>query len=688
MKHLRQAFPDNPHSTGANHLLQNPLARWHACRPPQRAFQGFAAIVLVMILLVGIAFPVTATTGEAYPDVPMDAGWKPAADLLTQLGILQGTPSGLFLPESLVTREQFAKMAVATANLATEDNTRQNATRFSDVPASRWSSGWIGTAVESGLLMGYADGRFHPGSTITYAQVLTVCLRMLGYDTSALSGSWPNNVLTKASTIGLTDGFSLAANAPMSLKECAVLLAALLQTDTAPDSTGTTGTSGSSGTTGTSGASVTTASTVKTAGATYAESTGLFHTFLVLADAQVDRTLNDNELRTSIGTLNNTTGDSVEPGREVRAKLDGTRIVKVYGQASDSKAYPIKALTDGILYYQTGSVTLQWPLTADMTFYDNTGSITYGDVFSSIQAGSQVTFTYDSTSKELQYLHFSQPDIGRTGTYTELLVLDTNLTSTTLSAKQILTDKGILTLTGSLSVPGPGVRIGAVVNGTLITSIQGQLNRTEQATLLQSIGTEVVQIQNGETETMDLPLSATWYHKGQVVTSNVLSSLLSRCSSLVYGLHPSGDRVEYVVLYDPIYSEPQFADQQEAYDMTLGTIDLHDVLLSRAGDLLAVYEIRNNDIAYEVTDIWGGNRYVELYQGQYIGVIEAYAPNRFAPESLTLSVYNGQTGRSASQTFSFSPEFPVSSLTSDKYSPGDSVILLTGRDGKIVRMYP
>lgn len=122
--------------------------------------------------------------------------------------------------------------------------------------------------------------------------------------------------------------------------------------------------------------------------------------------------------------------------------------------------------------------------------------------------------------------------------------------------------------------------------------------------------------------------------------------------------------------------------------MTLGDIDLHDMLLSRAGAIIAVYEISNNDVAYAVTDIWGGHQYVELYQGQYIGVIESYAPNRFSPTSLSLSVYNDQTGRYASQTFAFSPEFPVSALSDMKYDIGDSVILLTGRDGKIVKLYP
>lgn len=688
--------------------------RTHRAR---RSHHAARRIALALSLLLILATTGTAFAATTYADVPETASWKASVDRLSLLGILSGTTSGQLLPDAAVTREQFAKMAVTAANEATDDQIRRNSTGFPDVSASRWSSGYVRTAVSLGFFTGYPDGRFHPADPVTYAQALTISLRMLGYDTASLTGTWPQSVLAKAATLKLTTGFTYGANSPMTRKDVAILLGRLLETKTASASGGTSassgGSSGTSGTTAvTTGASGTgSASTAATAGASgtgsassatasgssgtassggvpYAQSTGLYRTVLVLSDPSLDTTLDEGEVRTDIGTLNNTTVTALAIGHDYLVKLDGTDIAKVYGPASYTLSYTVSALSDSTLYYGTGAGTQSLVLTADQKFYDNDGAISYGTVFSEIQAGSGVTLAWNSADLSLSYVHFSTPAIARTGTYTDLLVLDTAATSTDLPANRILTDRGTFTLAAGVAVPAPGTRIGAVLNGSVVTSVSGQTNRTERATVIQVSGTDVVQIREGTRETVSLPLSATWYHDGAKVAAAQLPSLLARNSSIVYGMDPSGEGADYALLYDPVFSDPQIADSQEIYDGTLGSIALAGATLSRSGDLIAVYEIKYNDVAYEVTDIWGGNRYVELYTSQVIGVVDAYAPNRFAPASLTLSVYNDATRRSEAKTYAFSDEFPVETLAGDKFQVGESAIVLLGRDGKIVRMLP
>ncbi len=324
-----------------------------------------------------------------------------------------------------------------------------------------------------------------------------------------------------------------------------------------------------------------------------------------------------------------------------------------------------------------------------MTFYDNSGLLPYGGVFTGVQAGEIVSLSYDTADGPARYLQFSKPAQSNEGTYAELLVLDTAATSKALPGNQILTDKGLYTLAVGIAAPSPGTRIGAVTNGTVLTSINGQVNKTEQATLLQMAGTQAVLVRNGATESINLPLSATWYHDGVKVAAAGLASLLSRDSSVVFGLSPSGEGYEYALLYDPVYSAPQVANSQEIHTMKLGTIDLNNVMLSRAGDLIAVNGIKYLDVGYDVTDIWGGNRYVELYPNNIsdtLGAIEAYAPNRFSPVSIQISVYNDTTKKFASKTFAFSSEFLLSDLAGTYFQVGEYAILLLGRDGKIVRM--
>jgi hypothetical protein len=640
---------------------------------PSLLLKRLAASALAVFLVFG--GPGSAFAATSFPDVPEKAAWTSAVDRLALLGIVGGSADGLFHPDASVTREQFAKLAISAANMATTDNIKKNATSFSDVSSARWSSGYVRTAVQKGLLTGYATGRFKPDSVITYAEVLTVMVRMLGYADSDLSGTWPQNYLAKASTLNLTTGFSYASNSPMSRKDCAVLLDRLLQTDTKAVAAGSP--SGSSSTGSASG------------GIPYAESTGLYKTVIILADSTVDRTLDAGELRTDGGILTNGTSTPLVIGRDYMVMLDGTTMTKVYQANSHVLSFPVAAVSGGTLYYRTMSGNFALVLTADMTFYDNSGLLSYGSVFSGVQAGETVSLSYGADGGLLSYLQFSKPAQSNEGTYAELLVLDTAATSTTLPDSQVLTDKGLYTLAVGVAVPSPGTRIGAVANGTVLTQINGQLNQTKQVTLLQMAGTQAVLTSNGVTETVDLPLSATWYHDGMKVASTGLASLLSRNSSVVFGLNPSGEGYEYALLYDPVYSAPQVADSQEIYTMKLGTIDLNNVMLSRAGDLIDVNGIKYYDAGYDVTDIWGGNRYVELYPNNVndaIGTIEGYMPNRFSPSSIQVSVYNDAIKKFVSKTFSFSPEFLLTDLTGTHFKVGDYAVLVLGRDGKVVRL--
>ena len=152
---------------------------------------SITVILLALSLVLSVQPALAASEAPApagYTDIPEDAAWVPAVQLLTQLGVFQGNSNGQFLPDGKVTREQFAKMAVVIANLATADNTGRNATRFADVSASRWSSGYIRTAAANGMMVGYADGRFHPDDTVSWGQALAVCLRLAGIDHHLVGG--------------------------------------------------------------------------------------------------------------------------------------------------------------------------------------------------------------------------------------------------------------------------------------------------------------------------------------------------------------------------------------------------------------------------------------------------------------------------------------------------------------------
>ena len=163
-------------------------------------------IVMIVILLTAV------TPGFAESALTSDIGdeyIKAAVERLNALGIIDGMDDGKYHPEAPVTREQLAKILVVTLGL--EDNLpTQAGTSFKDVDAERWSAGYIGAAAEQGLIQGYPDGTFQPEKRVSYAEALTMLIRCLGYADQDLQGPWPENYLTQAEVLNITDNLTFS----------------------------------------------------------------------------------------------------------------------------------------------------------------------------------------------------------------------------------------------------------------------------------------------------------------------------------------------------------------------------------------------------------------------------------------------------------------------------------------------
>ncbi|HPE15824.1 MAG TPA: S-layer homology domain-containing protein [Oscillospiraceae bacterium] len=183
----------------------------------------FLACLLVLATLAG------GSAFAAYPDVT-DAETSRAVDALTILGIIDGLPDGTFGPSLTLTRSQFCKMAV----MATADRDLvgryKNYTIFPDVRSSHWAAGYINLAVKGSapFIAGYPTGNFGPEDPITYAQAVTILMRLLGYTDSDVGMSWPDGYLATAEDIGLTAGLSLSDSSVVTRGEAALLFSHLL----------------------------------------------------------------------------------------------------------------------------------------------------------------------------------------------------------------------------------------------------------------------------------------------------------------------------------------------------------------------------------------------------------------------------------------------------------------------------
>lgn len=150
---------------------------------------------------------------------------------------MQGVGGGSFAPGKALTRAQFCKLAV-TAMGVTDVSPYASYTIFPDVKHSHWAAPYINAAVrhpelkEKSIIRGYADGSFGPNKIVSYGEVCTMLLRMLGYKEEDVGPFWPADYIAQAQAIGLTDGVTITdARAAVKRGDAAVLLLNALNTD-------------------------------------------------------------------------------------------------------------------------------------------------------------------------------------------------------------------------------------------------------------------------------------------------------------------------------------------------------------------------------------------------------------------------------------------------------------------------
>ncbi|WP_186673910.1 S-layer homology domain-containing protein [Sporosarcina sp. BP05] len=120
----------------------------------------FIAIFFTLILMLSLVPQVNAANAD-FKDVPKShPNYTEIMYLLDKGVISSGEKFGV---NDKVTREEVAVMVAKAVGL---DGTKTK-TKFKDVPESRYSSGYINSAVNAGIINGYPDGTFKPTNLVT-----------------------------------------------------------------------------------------------------------------------------------------------------------------------------------------------------------------------------------------------------------------------------------------------------------------------------------------------------------------------------------------------------------------------------------------------------------------------------------------------------------------------------------------
>lgn len=156
------------------------------------------ATILTVAITASFSSPLYALT-SSFSDI-RDDETALYADTLRLMGVVSGTGSNQFSPDKVLTRAEFCSMVLNYMGIGNQISQHATRTIFSDVPASHWARGAVnlaastslGTDDKSGrLISGMGNGKFAPDENITYAQAITILLRVLGYTDSDTGAVWP-----------------------------------------------------------------------------------------------------------------------------------------------------------------------------------------------------------------------------------------------------------------------------------------------------------------------------------------------------------------------------------------------------------------------------------------------------------------------------------------------------------------
>lgn len=212
------------------------------------------AALLTAAALLSLALP-AAASGGSFSDID-DHSTAVNVDVLRLMGAVSGDSDGTFRPNDVLTRAQFCTMLVGLLRQQSKVPMYTTRTIFSDVTASHWARGYInlaasitvggsgsgsgssseggeGTQAQTRLISGRGDGTFAPDEKITFAEAVTILIRLLSYDETDAGAVWPEGYLNLANSLGLTDGVSLAYSAPITRAQTAQLFVNTLRCKTA-----------------------------------------------------------------------------------------------------------------------------------------------------------------------------------------------------------------------------------------------------------------------------------------------------------------------------------------------------------------------------------------------------------------------------------------------------------------------
>lgn len=329
---------------------------------------------LISIAASAAAVMLMAASAYAYTDVSADRYCYESVMRLGDLGIVSGYEDGSFRPDATITRAEYARIIVSAMDKETAAKSTGLISSFADVPGGLWSAPYINYVSTQGIVAGYSDGSFQPDKTISFAESLTILLRVLGYTEESVGYFWPNNYVDAASSLGISEGMGYGVNQPVTRGDAAVMLDRALFADLSGEKD-----------------------------KTLLEDTGytLMKDMIVLESGNenskllpAEVRLSDSKVYTSKMSLAASSGQFADyavvdkDGYLVALKVTG----KGANKAANQMSVYVNGITDNTVNYISNGATGSYRFDNGFTVYVDGEKTTFAQAKSSIKAGTDVTF--------------------------------------------------------------------------------------------------------------------------------------------------------------------------------------------------------------------------------------------------------------------------------------------------------
>ncbi len=136
-----------------------------------RPYNATSRAQLCKIVVLGEGLTLNTTGGPHFTDVAVGSTFYTVIETAYNRGIISGYSDGTFRPSNAVTRGQLSKIVVGAQGWALDTS---GGPHFTDVAVGSTFYGVVETAYHHGIISGYNDGTFRPGTGATRGQIAKI----------------------------------------------------------------------------------------------------------------------------------------------------------------------------------------------------------------------------------------------------------------------------------------------------------------------------------------------------------------------------------------------------------------------------------------------------------------------------------------------------------------------------------